>query len=51
LIVLNMSAEAQQVTLPRKVSQILINNLKNWVHIEDPAPTFLPYQGIVYRMA
>ena len=51
LIVLNMSAEAQQVTLPCKVSQILINNLKNWVHIEDPAPTFLPYQGIVYRMA
>lgn len=51
LIVLNMSAEKQVVTLPRKVSQILVNNMKNWVHIEDSTPTFLPYQGIIYRVA
>lgn len=51
LVVLNLSDEQQQVTLPCKVCQIVINNMKNWVHIEDPAPTFLPYQGIVYRLA
>jgi alpha-glucosidase len=51
MIVLNLGDEQQQVTLPRKVSQIVINNMKNWVHIEDSAPTFLPYQGIVYRVA
>jgi hypothetical protein len=51
MIVLNLGDEQQQVTLPRKVSQIVINNMKNWVHIEDSAPTFLQYQGIVYRVA
>jgi len=51
LVVLNLSAETQQVRLPRKVKQILLNTLKNWVHIEDPAPSLLPYQGIVYRVA
>lgn len=51
LVVLNLSDTQQQVTLPRKVNQIVINNMKNWVHIQDPAPTFLPYQGIIYRLA
>lgn len=51
LVVLNLSAETQQVKLPRKVKQILLNTLKNWVHIEDPTPSLLPYQGVVYRVA
>lgn len=50
LILLNMSDELQQVDLPRKVNQILLNNFKNWVHIEDPSPKLLPYQGIIYRV-
>jgi glycosidase len=50
LVVLNMSAVTQQVTLPCKVSQILLNTLKNWIHIEDPAPSLLPYQGVIYAV-
>ena len=51
LVVLNMSAENQQVMLPIRVNQIVLNNMKNWVHIEDVSPTFLPYQGLIYRAA
>ena len=51
LVVLNMSPEIQRVRLPFKVKQILINTMKNWVHIEDPEPTLQPFQGVIYIAA
>lgn len=51
LILLNMSDAPAKVTLPCKVSQILANTLKNWVHIEDPEPILQPYQGVIYVAA
>ncbi len=51
LVVLNMSPEIQRFRLPFKVKQILINTMKNWVHIEDPEPTLQPYQGVIYIAA
>ena len=51
LVVLNMSPEIQRFKLPFKVKQILLNTMKNWVHIEDPEPTLQPYQGVIYLAA
>ncbi len=51
LVVLNLSDKMQKVKLPFKVNQILINSMKNWVHIEDPEPVLQPYQGVVYTVA
>jgi alpha-glucosidase len=50
MVVLNLTGSTQKVILPCKVTQILLNTHKNWVHIEDSSPEFLPYQGVVYAV-
>jgi glycosidase len=51
LVVLNMSDEPQNFTLPYPVNHILLSNIKNGVLVQDSSLTLQPYQGVIYSVS